>query len=265
MLNEVPKLSGGSLVIGLSGWGDAGSVSTLCVTYLIEKLGATELGEITPGRFYDYHAQRPLVSIEGGLIKDYTPPKNQFYYWKDKTGDPAILLLRGAEPHIDWPGYSQNVLEAVERTGIRRIYMIGSYVGNIPHTVEPALSISSRSESVLKEMSHLGLEATNYSGPTGIYSEIIEGSHRRGIDAVSVWGAVPPYVQGANPKVAFYILDKIVLIIGLEVSLLEIKEKGEDLDMQIALEAKQNPDLRRLISSMELEYRAVRRFDSYIV
>jgi len=265
VLNEVPKLSEGSLIIGLSGWGDAGSVSTLCVTYLIEKLGATEIGEITPGRFYDYSAQRPHVSIEGGLIKDYAPPKNQFYYWKAKTGRPAILLLRGAEPHIDWPAYSQNVLDAVEKTGVRRIYMIGAYVGNVPHTVEPAISISSRSESFLKEVGHLGLEATNYSGTTGIYSEIIEGSHKRGIDAMSIWGAVPPYVQGANPKVAFFILDKIVSMIGLEVSLLEMKGKGDELDEQLALEAKQNPDLRRLISSMELEYRAVRRFDSYIV
>jgi proteasome assembly chaperone (PAC2) family protein len=264
-LNEVPKLGDGSLVIGLSGWGDAGSVSTLCVGYLIEKLGAAELGEIPPGRFYNYHAQRPLVSIEQGVMREYAPPKNQFYYWKAKTGHPAILLLRGAEPHIDWPGYSQSVLEAVERTGVRRIYMIGAYVGNIPHTVEPVLSISSRSEPILEEFGHLGMEATNYSGPTGIYSEIMDESHRRGIEAMSIWGAVPPYVQGPNPKVAFYILDKIVSMIGLEVSLLEIKEKGEGLDTQLALEAKQNPDLRRLISSMEMEYRAVRRFDSYII
>lgn len=252
-------------MIGLSGWGDAGNVSTLCVTYLIEKLGATEVGKISSGRFYNYQAKRPLVSIEKGVIKDYVPPRNQFYCWKAKAGRPAILILRGVEPHIDWPAYAQNVIEAAEKMGISRIYMIGSYVGNVPHTVEPSISISSRSEPLLKEMSNLGLEFTDYSGPTGIYSEILEQSHERGIDAVSIWGAIPPYIQGANPKVAFYILDKIVSMVGLEVSLLEMKEKGEDLDEQIALEAKQNPDLRRLISSMELEYRSVRRFDSYIV
>jgi len=252
-------------VIGMSGWGDAGNVSTLCVTYLIEKLGATEVGEIASGRFYDYHKKRPLVSIEKGVIKDYDPPRNQFYYWKAKAGNPSILILRGVEPHIDWPSYAENVIDAAEKMGICRVYMVGAYVGNVPHTVEPSISISSRSEPLLKELSGLGLEATNYSGPTGIYSEIIERSHKRGIAAVSIWGAVPPYIQGTNPKVAFYVLDKIVSMVGVDLSLLEMKEKGEDLDEQIALEAKQNPDLRRLISSMELEYSSIRRFDSYIV
>jgi len=252
-------------VIGLSGWGDAGNVSTLCVTYLIEKLGATEVGEISSGRYYDYHRNRPLVSIEKGMIREYVPPRNQLYYWKAKAGHPAILILRGVEPHIDWPSYAGNVIEAAEEMGISRIFMIGAYVGNVPHTVEPSISVSSRSEPLLKELSGLGLEPTDYSGPTGIYSEIMERSHERGIAAVSIWGAVPPYIQGANPKVAFYILDKIMSVVGVEVSLLEMKEKGEDLDEQIAMEAKQNPDLRRLISSMELEYRSVRRFDSYIV
>lgn len=264
-LKEVPQLKDGSLVIGLSGWGDAGNVSTLCVTYLIEKLDATEIGEISSGRFYDYHTKRPLVSIERGVIKNYVPPRNQFYCWKAKAGYPAILLLRGVEPHVDWPAYARNVIEAVEKMDISRIYMIGAYVGNVPHTVEPSISVSSRSEPFLKEMSSLGLEFADYEGPTGIYSEIIEQGHKQGIDAVSIWGAVPPYIQGTNYKVAFYILDKIVSMVGVEISLLEMKEKGDDLDEQIALEAKQNPDLRRLISSMELEYRSVRRFDSYIV
>jgi proteasome assembly chaperone (PAC2) family protein len=265
VMRETPKLNRGSLVIGLSGWGNAGSVSTLCLTYIIEKLDAVEIGEIIPGKFYDYNTQRPHVSIEKGVIKEYDPPRNLFYYSKAKSGCPALLLLKGTEPHIDWSGYARSVLEAVEIMGARRIYMIGSYVGDVPHTVEPVISVSAKSAEFLRGISHLGMQLTDYDGPTGVYSEIIEEGHKRGIDAMSIWGAVPPYVEGPDPKVAFHILEKIVSIIGVDIPLLEMKGEGEDLDEQIAEEAKQNPDLRRLISSLEIEYRAMRRFDTYLV
>ncbi|MGQ9514835.1 MAG: PAC2 family protein [Thermoproteota archaeon] len=265
LLRETPKLSRGSLVIGLSGWGDAGNVSTICVTYLIEKLGAVEIGEIISGRFYDYQIRRPQVRIEGGLVKEYVPPTNRFYFWRSGTTDHGTIILRGAEPYIDWPGYARAVLEVVEKTDIKKVLMIGSFIGNVPHTIEPVLSVSTKSRSFLKEISNLGFELSNYEGPTGIYSEILELCNERKIDAVSLWGAVPPYIRGDNPKLAYHMLEKIKIMTGIEVSLLELKKKGEELDRQIADEAKLNPELRRLISSLELEYRTLHRFPSYIV
>lgn len=264
-MHKTPKVSHGPLVIGLSGWGDAGNVSTICVTYLIEKLGAEEIGEIVSGRFYDYQIRRPQVRIEGGLVREYIPPRNKFFYWKASTTNQDVLILRGAEPYVDWPGYAQAVLEAAERTNVKKIIMIGAFVGSVPHTVEPVLSISTRSKSFLEEISSFGFELSNYEGPTGIYSEILELSNERGIDAVSLWGAVPPYIQGDNHKLAFHVLKKILSIAGIDVPLDELRKKGEDLDRQIAEEARFNPELRRLISSLELEYRTMHRFPSYTV
>ncbi len=40
-LNDTVQLRNASLIIGLGGWGNAGEVSTLSVTYLIEKLKAS--------------------------------------------------------------------------------------------------------------------------------------------------------------------------------------------------------------------------------
>ncbi|MBO3802346.1 MAG: PAC2 family protein [Candidatus Brockarchaeota archaeon] len=263
-LRAAPKLAKGSLVIGLSGWGDAGNASTICVTYLVEKLRAKEIGEITSGRFYDYQIRRPHVRIERGLVKEYVPPRNKLFFLKVGANQ-GVLILRGTEPNVDWPGYAQAVLEAAERTKVKRVFMIGSYVGGVPHTVEPVLSATTKSESFLEEMVGLGFEPSNYEGPTGVYSEILELCDERGVDAVSLWGAVPPYIQGEDPKLAFHILKKISPLLGVNVPLQELEKKGEDLDRQIAEEAKLNPELRRLISSLELEYRTLHRFPSYTV
>jgi proteasome assembly chaperone (PAC2) family protein len=198
-------------------------------------------------------------------VKEYIPPTNKFYFWRSSTTDHEILILRGAEPYIDWPGYTKAVLEVAEKTNVKKVLMIGAFIGNVPHTIEPVLSISTKSRSFLREISNFGFELSNYEGPTGIYTEILEACNEHKIDAASLWGPVPPYIQGDNPKLAFYMLEKIKAIAGIEISLQELKKKSEELDRQIANEARLNPELRRLIASLELEYRTLHRFPSYTV
>jgi len=264
-MDEAVRLRNASLVIGLSGWVNAGEVSTFSVGYLVEKLKARQLGEIASEVFHAYQLQRPLVSIEGGLVREYEPPRNRLYYWRDKEGERGLVLLIGAEPHLDWPGYARAVLEATEAVGARRIYTLGGYVGDIPHTREPLITGSASSRELLGELERAGVELTNYRGPTSVYSEVLWQGRARGIDVVSLWGAVPMYVQGSYPKVAHRLLRTLVSLIGVEVDLTEVERKAHALDARLDAEAQDNPELRQLISGLESEYRISRARPSYTV
>jgi len=262
-LNETVQLRNASLIVGLSGWGNAGEVSTFSVTYLIEKLKASQLGEIASEKFYDYQLQRPQVSVEGGLLRGYWPLQNRFFYWRGK--ERGLLLLLGAEPHLDWPGYAQAVLEATETVGARRIYTIGGYIIGIPHTGEPLITGSTNNPECIPELRRANVELTDYKGPTSVYSEILWQGKARGFDVVSLWGAVPLYVQGSNPKVALHILRKLAMMIDIELDLKDMEQKAEALDAQLAAEAEQNPELRQLIESLRAGRRAPSTRPSYTV
>lgn len=91
---EKVQLHNAPMVIGLSGWGNAGEVSTFTVKYFVDKLCAKKFGEIPTERFHDYLIQRPIVSIKEGVIESYIPPKNEFFYSSGLYPKAAYHMLK---------------------------------------------------------------------------------------------------------------------------------------------------------------------------
>ena len=157
-----------SMVIGLDGWVNAGEASTLSVRYLIDRLRAEKIGKITFGRFYVYQIQRPLVSIKRGVVQDYRTIRNNIFYWTDKK-EKCIVFLLGVEPHLDWMGYSQAVLDVAESLRVNRIYTLGGYLIDASLTKEPFITGSSNNSKLLAELRSIGIQLIDYNGPTSVY------------------------------------------------------------------------------------------------
>ncbi|MEM3693427.1 MAG: PAC2 family protein [Candidatus Bathyarchaeia archaeon] len=256
-------LEGASIIIGLDGWVNAGSASTLSLNYLIRKLEAEKLGEIPPGSFYGYSMRRPIVNVEGGLIKEYETPRNSIYAWKGDAR--CLVLLLGVEPDLNWPGYSEAIMELSVATKARRIYTLGGYISMIPHTIEPPVTGSTNTSKLLGELKAAGIELTNYRGPTGVYSQILWDGAQRGLEVVSLWTAVPQYVSVPNSKAALALLRKLTLMENIQVALSDLENDAYILDRKIAEEAKMNPELLRLIEELERGYKIFRASPSYRV
>jgi len=221
------------MIIGLDGWGNAGKVSTFTVKYLLDKLGAKSVGEIPHERFHNYFIQRPLVSIKQGLVQSYTPPSNELFYWRSKKGENDFVLLLGSEPHHDWARYAATVLGLANRYGVKRIYTIGGYLADISHTDESLITASTSNRKILKELEKAGIELTDYNGPTSIYSELLWKSRKKKIDVVSLWVAVPIYVEGAYPKAAYDMLRKLLELTSIRLDLSDLKTRAEIFEKEV--------------------------------
>jgi len=244
------RLNNTVMIIGLSGWGNAGDASTFTVKYLVNKLGAKKFGEISHEKFHDYWIQRPIVLTQQGLIKSYVPPRNDLFYWKNKESERDLVLLLGFEPYLNWPRYTDNVLRLAKETHVKRIYTIGGYLADIPQSVETPISASTNNKEILTELEKTRLELTDYEGPTSIYSEILWKSREKKIDVVSLWCAVPIYVKGLYPKAAYFMINKIAQLIGLELDLKDLKDKAEAFKVELETEAMDQSQLHDLIESL---------------
>ena len=70
----LPELRRPHLINMLKPWIDVGSVGTLSLTFLEERLGAVELGRLQrPGHFYDFTRYRPTVVWKGGQREFIVP------------------------------------------------------------------------------------------------------------------------------------------------------------------------------------------------
>lgn len=244
------RLDNAIMVIGLSGWVDAGEVSTFAVKLIADKLKAKRFGEIKPENFHDYMIQRPLVSVEQGLIQSYIPPKNDLFYWKSIKGEPDLLLLLGSEPHLNWPGYAEAILELAEEVGVKKICTMGAYLADISHEIETPIAGGANNKELTAELKNAGVELTNYRGPTSVYSEILWRGRARKVDVMGLWCAVPMYVRGLYPEAAYSMVKKIVQLTGLKLNLKDLKEKAESFKAQIEKEAANQPQLRDFIENL---------------
>lgn len=248
LIDKEIKLNNAVMIIGLGGWGNAGEVSTFTVKYLTEKLSAKKFGEIPSERFHSYLIQRPIVSINQGIIESYIPPRNDLFYWKTEEKVDLVLLI-GYEPHLNWTKYIKTVIRIATETGVERIYTIGGFLADIYHDSEIPIAASTNNEQLLAKLEEAGVELTNYKGPTSIYSELMWEAREK-IDVISLWCAVPIYIKGLYPKAAYSMLTKIAKLVDLELDLKDLEEKAKSFKAQLEREGVDPDQLRDLINNL---------------
>lgn len=241
-----------SLIIGLDGWGNAGEASTMSVSYLIEKLKAKEVGEIGSDEFYNYQISRPLVSIEGGLVRRYDKLRNILYEWK---GDRIVIILKGVEPHLNWSKYVDKIFEYCVKYEVKEIYTLGGYLVDLTYGRVSAVSGSTNNPEKIEELKRCGVELANYEGATSVYSEILWRSRKYGIDTVSLWVATPVYMGNRNPAAALHLLKTLICLSNLKVDLSEMIRAVRRFKAELVKEAEENPKLRGLTESLDLDDR----------
>ena len=242
------------MVAGFSGWPDAGSVSTLAVGYLKDKLDAEKLWEISGQGFYDLTSTRPYVRIRAGLLIDLKLPSTELYLWRSPMRDKAILILLGGEPSLDWESYVERVLEVCEAAGVGRIYLIGGVVDSVPHTRTPKITAVANMEHLRKELRVLDLTPSDYNGPSSIHSYLMFKARERGVEALGLWGHAPSYISMPNARVALHVLRKLVGMLGIELDMGELEERAEELEEEVNRMMSENLELQRLVRALEMSY-----------
>src|SRR3954452_8537057 len=203
-IQNMPRLTDGTMLLALTGWMDGGLVSTGTVRHLMQGRDLTAVGRIEPGGFnidnfpgdmQTAAAFRPEVKHEGGLVTHFEMESNEF------TAAPRadLAFFLGREPNIDWPGFADCIFDVCERIGIKRIIFMGSFGGTVPHTREPRLFGSVSHRALLPLLDQHGIRPSDYEGPASFASYLLHRAPRQGVEMLSIAAEIPGYLQGANP------------------------------------------------------------------
>jgi len=250
-----PSLREPLMIVGFGGWPNAGEVSTWVVTHLIRTFGATKCAEIKPDSFFNLCQQRPVVSVEEGLVRSITFPCNAFYACR-AAGLAAkdLLFFLGQEPHLQWPAFTEAFLNLAQRLGVVEILTVGGVYDNIPHTVQPPVTGLVNQAQRTERLSAYDIQFTNYEGPMSIHSYLLVAAGQRGIPAISIWGHVPYYVQSNNAKTCLAILERLQRMAGFDLDLGDVRRAAELLDSEIDRIIEGKPELRDYIKGLEREF-----------
>jgi proteasome assembly chaperone (PAC2) family protein len=258
VMESMPDLRSPILIVGFSGWANAGEVSTASVLYIIDQLKATKFAHIQNDRFHDFHSLRPVVDVERGVIRSLKFISSDFYYWKSEDKLHDLIVFHGTEPQLLWKDFIQCFFQVLQPFHIDRIFSIGGVFDHIPHTIDPPITaVVARGEQMEMMRPH-GIAGTQYAGPASVHSFLITESERRGIPSASLWGHAPSYIQAQNPIVIQSVIQKLSLLIDIELNLQSLQEPIQRMQDQIQEAMNEKPELRQFVEQLEKHYKKER-------
>jgi proteasome assembly chaperone (PAC2) family protein len=171
-----PELQSSSLVVGWSE--DAGQLGAKVMSYLTEKLGAEEFGEIEPADFF------PLggVSVENDIIRF---PESKFYCCPEKS----LVIFISNPPRAEWYRFLNVLLDVAESyCHANEVFTIGGMVFMGAHTVPRDLLALSNSQEIKSTLDQYNLvDNIDYESPPGhrptLNSFLLWAAKRRGISS----------------------------------------------------------------------------------
>ena len=232
-IHERPSSLQRPVLIGaFRGWNDGGQAATLAAGYLARLWGAKKFADIDPELFVDFQATRPMVSLEEGRTRKIEWPENTFYRARIPGADRDAILLVGVEPNYRWRTFSEIVTDLARDLGVELAVTLGALVADVPHTRPSPVTGAATDPQLVDE---LGLQLSRYEGPTGIVGVLLDSCRRVGIPSVSLWAAVPHYVQLApSPPAAKALCERLAGVLATDIDVTELTEASEEYVDQVS-------------------------------
>jgi len=244
-----PELRSPVLICAFEGWNDAGDASSTTLGHLIDRWSAERFADIDPEEFFDFTAMRPTVEIVDGFDRALHWPDNTFY--AARLGDApfdAILML-GTEPQMKWRTFCEQILETARAVGAEMVITLGALLADVPHTRPVQVVGTAYDESTAAK---LGLEPSNYEGPTGVVGVLHAAARDEGFTAASLWAAVPAYIPGAtSPKAALALVERLTRLLDVSVYTTDLEIASVAYERQVSELVAEDEETVEFVAELE--------------
>lgn len=253
-LNEpLPELKEPHALVMLQPWVDVGSVGTLVLSWLETHFEAKELARLAkPGDFFDFTRYRPTSYFKEGR-RQFTIPNTYATYCQQKTGN-DFLFLHLLEPHSHSEVYVESVLRLLAKFSVKRYCLLGSMYDLVPHTRPLLVTGGATGKRTQPELEKLGIESSDYQGPTTIISLLSQRAPDTGIETMSLIVHLPQYAQLDEDYMGTVRLMEVLgSLYGLPMDETYVKNAEQQLE-QLSVALGKNPQLRAAVEHLETRY-----------
>lgn len=237
------------LLAAFEGWNDAGSSATQALEYIAEAWDAEVVHEVDPQGYHDFQVNRPVVSTDSTGRRTLSWPTTTVSVARTPVTGRRVVLVQGVEPSFRWRSYCEEILDAAADLDVGTVVCVGALLADVPHTRPIPVQASSDDTRV---QALLGVEGSDYEGPSGIVGVLAHMAADRGLHPVSVWAAVPHYVaQPPSPKATLALLTKLEELVGEPVPVGELPEDSRAWQDGVDELAGQDPDVAEYVHQLE--------------
>ena len=148
-----------------------------------------------------------------------------------------------------WRSFATELLDLADDLEVEVIITMGSMLADTPHTRPITVSGSGAHPDIAKR---LGVEISKYEGPTGILGVIQDACLRRGLDAISLWAAVPHYASNSpSPKAILALVNALEDFLEITVPLGDLPLESSRWEEEVTELAKEDSDVAEYVKALE--------------
>ena len=253
---HIPALRNPVMLCAFAGWNDAAEAASGALEHVLELLGAednavvsTLIAEIDSDEYFDFQVNRPQVSLDEFDNRSITWPSTQIFGVSVPSFPRDLVIVTGVEPSMHWKAFVREVLDLADDLEVSLIIAIGSLLADVPHSRPISVGISATHPALAKD---LGLEISRYEGSTGILGVINDGALRRGIDAISMWAAIPHYAANApSPKASLALIHTLEDFLEVTIPQGDLPNQADEWEKEIDTLALEDSDVADYVKSLE--------------
>jgi len=250
--STVPQLRSPVLIVAFEGWNDAGDAASTTVHHLIDRWNGELFADIDPEEFFDFTSMRPTVEIVDGFERSLHWPDTSFYACQLADAPFDAIVMLGVEPQMKWRTFCEQILTTARELGAEMIVTLGALLADVPHTRPVQVLGTAYDEATALK---LGLEPSNYEGPTGIVGVLHAAARDASFTVASLWAAVPAYIPGAtSPKAALALVERLTQMLDVAVYTTDLEIATVAYERQITELVSEDDDTLDFVGELERRY-----------
>ena len=248
-----PRLRNPVIIAAFGGWNDAGEAATTAARHLADVWATRPFASIDAEEFYDFSSTRPHVRLVDGMHREIVWPSNELSASSVLGSDLDVVVLLGTEPQLRWRTFCAEVLEIATEINARMLITLGALLAEVPHS-RPVSVIGTGADPTL--IDRYNLQRSRYEGPTGIVGALHDACNTSGLPSLSLWAAVPAYVQGApSPKAALALVERASQLLAVPIETTELEIAAASYERQVSELVSGDTETTEYVEQLE------RRFD----
>ncbi len=255
-IHQIPLLREPIMIMAFSGWNDAAEAASGAVEHLLsgwrdknDDVLPELIANVESEDFYDFQVNRPVVSIDESEIRSITWPSTQVFGMVIPSMKRDLVIVTGVEPSMKWKSFTSDLLDLADDLEVSLIVSLGSLLADTPHTRPISVTGTGAHPSIANR---LGVSVSKYEGPTGILGIIQDGCMRRGIDAISLWAAVPHYASNApSPKATLSLINTLEEFLDVKIPLSDLPEKADAWEREVNDLAAEDSEIADYVKALE--------------
>lgn len=244
------------MILAFTGWNDAAEGASGAAEHLLSAWQEKDddvvpqlIADVESEEFYDFQVNRPQVSIDDSSMRSITWPSTQVFGLVIPSMKRDLVVVTGVEPSMRWKSFTSELLDLADDLEVSLVITLGSLLADSPHTRPITVTSTAAHPNIADRLS---VSVSQYEGPTGIIGIIQDGCMRRGVDAISLWAAVPHYASSSpSPKASLALINSLEDFLDISIPLGSLHIDSDEWEKSVDELAAEDTDVADYVRALE--------------